>query len=164
MIFCPVVISLDRQSIYFPLFRLDKCVHGRTVSTFCFSSSAENKRADSNPVQPWSSWSLMASTQIWLYGLFERLPLRAHTPRRPKSPMRTIGFNPTTQPDSMFNTFKLKLRLAYFDDDYFFMRLEGSKINSRWKGVFYIGEWVKINSSWVIFIFFILRVCIYFEI
>ena len=52
MIFWTLEVLLDCVAIYFPLLQLEVCLNGRTVSAVCFSLSAKNRRADSNPVQP----------------------------------------------------------------------------------------------------------------
>ena len=57
---------LDRLSSYFSLFRLEVCVRGRMVSVLCFSPAAEDGRASSIPVEPWSRRALIPSALIRL--------------------------------------------------------------------------------------------------
>ena len=78
MIFWQMVTPLDCLSIYFLLFQLKKCIRGRVVSTICFRSFAEDRKAVSISVQFCSLWPFMSSTQIRLFIKLKLKLLLAH--------------------------------------------------------------------------------------
>ena len=64
MTFLSVVTKSDCLPVYFSLFWLEVCLCSQIANALCFSLAAEDKKADSILMRPWSLWALMSSAYL----------------------------------------------------------------------------------------------------
>ena len=130
MIFWILTTPLHGLSICFPLFRFVKIILNRMASLLCFSLSTGDMRAGSIPKQLCSLMPLVSRTHIQLY-------------------VQQI------QSETSLSAFLIFMIFKRFQFTQIFQvwvnYIKSSKLNSRWNGEFYLGEWVKINTNWITF-------------